>query len=167
MSIKTVGPKRCSTHMPLLIKCVLHTDGPILELGTGLYSTPLLHWLASEKQRPLISHDDNEMYYQWARQFQNGYHRIRLVTDWNKLNIKGHWSVALIDQSSRSRSDTVIALKDKVDFIVIHDSDSNHPYKYDRIWPHFKYRFNYTKQQPNTTVVSNFDNLEWLNDALL
>ena len=152
--------KSCSSHYPLLIKCVLKTDGPILELGTGFFSTTLLHWLASERQRPLYSYDDNPDFWQLNKKFQNKYHRIRM-TDW-KLDIKGHWSVAFIDQSTKNRTPTAIYLKDKVDYILIHDSDSHHTYRYDRLWQHFKYRYDYIKSHPNTTVLSNFNDLSWL-----
>lgn len=171
MSIPTFNQvklyKQSSTHFPLLIKCVLATDGPILEMGTGFFSTPLLHWLASERQRLLISYDDNYDFYTMARRFQNRYHRIRLIEDWNKLDIGGHWSVALIDQSRKSRAPMAIYLKDKVDYVVIHDTNASQYYHYERIWPHYKYKYDYTKQNPNTTVVSNFKDLKWLEEKIL
>ena len=155
--------KGSSTHFPMLIKCVQATEGGVLELGTGLFSTPLLHWLCSEKQKPLISYEDSEEFYRLARLFQNRYHRIRKIDDWKKFDIGGHWSVALIDQSTKNRAQMAIYLKDKVDYIVLHDSNDESHYKYHLVWPHFKYRFDYTKQTPNTTVVSNFKDLSWLN----
>lgn len=160
--------KGSSTHFPLLIKLALKTDGGILECGTGLFSTPLLHWLASERQRLLISYDDHSDFYELNRKFQNRYHRIRLTKDWKDVqSIGGHWSVALIDQSTKNRAPTAIALKDKVDFVILHDSNSPHHYRYETVWPHFKYRYDYTKQDPNTSVVSNFNDLEWLKDETL
>ena len=48
------------SHLPVLIKMVLMTDGPILELGTGFFSTPVLHWLCAEKKRKLVSYDSSE-----------------------------------------------------------------------------------------------------------
>lgn len=155
--------KNSGTHMMPLIKCVLATDGGVLELGSGLHSTPLLHWLCFEKSRPLITYDDNPEFYQFARKHQSRNHRIRL-TDWN-LDIKGHWSVALIDQSSPNRAKTAIYLADKVDYVLLHDSDSPHPYHYDQVWPHYKNRYDYTLAHPNTTILSNFKDLSWLNSA--
>ncbi len=35
------------THMACLIAAVINTTGPVLELGSGHYSTPLLHVLCS------------------------------------------------------------------------------------------------------------------------
>ena len=158
--------KQSSTHFPLLIKCVLATDGPILEMGTGIFSTPLLHWLASEKKRWVFSYEDNPEWFRLAKKFQSITHRIRLVEDWSKLNLKGHWSVALIDQSTKSRTPMAIYLKDKVDYIVIHDTDAEHHYNYEKVWPHFKYRFD-SIGHPRTSVISNFQDLKWLGDKTL
>ena len=36
--------KFCGTHLPVLMDIVSKTDGPILEIGTGVFSTPYLHW---------------------------------------------------------------------------------------------------------------------------
>ena len=42
-------PKRSDygygTHLPLLMEFVLKTEGPILEQGAGMFSTPILHHL--------------------------------------------------------------------------------------------------------------------------
>jgi hypothetical protein len=159
--------KSCSSHYPLLIKCILKTDGPILELGTGFFSTTLLHWLASERQRPLYSYDDNLDFWQLNKKFQNKYHRIRLTKDWKDIPLHKKWSVVFVDQSTRNRTPTAIAVKDISDYVVIHDTDSDHPYHYDKVWPHYKYRYDYTKQHPWTTVVSNFNDLKWLEDSIL
>ena len=160
--------KGSSTHFPVLIKCAMATDGAMLELGTGLFSTPLLHWLASERQRPLISYDDHPDFYDLNRKFQNRYHRIRMVTDWDIFKkIGGHYSLALIDQSTKNRAKTAIYLKDKVDYVILHDSNSAHHYHYEKVYPHFKYRYDYTKQDPNTTVLSNFNDLSWLDHKTL
>ena len=146
--------KDCSSHMAVLAKYVLATDGTVLELGSGFFSTPLLHWLCVDMNRSLITYESNEEWFNQAKRFQNRLHIIRL-TDWN-LDIKGHYSVAFIDQSTRNRVPTALYLKDKVDYVIIHDSDSEHPYHYERLWPHFKYRYDYPKAKPMTTVLSNF-----------
>ena len=158
--------KKSSTHMPVLMACVQATDGAVLELGSGMYSTPLLHWLCSLKQRKLITYEDSLDWFTEAKKFQNKYHRIRLVEDWDKIDISGHWSVAFIDQSTASRSPMAIKLKDNADYIVIHDTNSPHHYHYDTVWPHFKYRYDFTKQDPWTSVVSNTKDLSWLDIKL-
>jgi hypothetical protein len=137
--------------------------GGVLELGSGIHSTPLLHWLCFPRKRRLITYEDNPEFYAVARKFQSNNHRIRM-TDWN-LDIKGRWSVALVDQSSKSRASTAIYLADKVDYVLLHDSEAPDHYRYDRVWPHFKYRIDYKEVVPWTTILSNFKNLAWLNSA--
>src|SRR3954465_681875 len=58
-----------STHFPLLIKLVQMTQGPILELGSGLFSTPLLHWLCFEQERELHTWEKYEHYLDFAKKF--------------------------------------------------------------------------------------------------
>ena len=157
--------KQSSTHMPILIRCMLNSKGTMIEMGTGLFSTPIFHWFAKEMGRNVVSYDDNQEWFEFARRFRSRYHRIRFVENWKKLDIKGHYGVALIDQSTKARTPMAIALKDKVDYVVIHDTDSNHPYHYDKIWPHYKYRYDYIQAKPNTAVVSNFNDLEWLKNS--
>jgi hypothetical protein len=152
--------KPYTTHIPMLIKCVQATDGGVLELGAGLSSTPLLHWLCQEKARPLITFEENKMFYDYARKFQSRNHRIRL-TDWNNFKV-GHWSVALVDQATKSRAKTIAYLKDKVDYIVVHDTHAEEHYGYDKVWPLFKYRYAWKGCNPWTSVVSNKFPLEWL-----
>ena len=47
-----------SSYLPLLIKVLQCSEGPVLELGTGLVSTPVLHWLCFDMGRELVSYDD-------------------------------------------------------------------------------------------------------------
>jgi hypothetical protein len=153
--------KEYTTHMPMLIKCVQATDGGVLELGSGLSSTPLLHWLCQEKARQLWTFEEEEDYYKFARKFQSKNHRIRLI-DFKDFNVKGHWSVALVDQSTKQRTPSILYLKDKVDYIVIHDTEGKEVYGYDEVWKHFKYVYHWKGCTPWTSVVSNFKDLSWL-----
>ena len=38
-----------ATHMPLLLACLRRTSGPVLELGSGWFSTPLIAALATDR----------------------------------------------------------------------------------------------------------------------
>jgi hypothetical protein len=150
--------QRYGTHIPILLKAVEVTHGPILELGCGLNSTPFLYWLCKDQDRKFVSYDNSRL---WIATV--GY-PVEYINDWDKAYIdKTHWSIALIDHKpgERRRID-VKRLKDKADFVILHDSEPelNRFYGYKEIYPLFKYRFDYTKFLPNTTVVSNFVNLE-------
>lgn len=150
--------KEVSTFMPVLIRAVLLSSGPVLELGAGMFSTPLLHWLCAESGRPLVTYEKDPEYYEFARKFTSRTHNIRLVDNWNKIDIKTHWSVVLVDQDSE-RGKTAILLKDSADFIILHDSEHPELYGYDKVYPHFKYIYHWKFCKPYTTVISNFNNL--------
>jgi len=164
MKIKT--KKQVSTYMPVLIKSVLLTSGPVLELGAGVFSTPLLHWLCAENRRPLLTLEKDPEYLQFAKKFTSRTHRIKQVDDWTKIDTKTHWSVVLVDQESK-RAETAILLKRSADFIVLHDSEHEKHYQYDQVYPHFKYIYHWQFCSPFTTVVSNFNDLEKLKNAKL
>ena len=148
--------------MPMLIKVVQMSEGPILEIGSGPFSTPLLHWLCHEKGRKLITYENVPDYFKFAKGFQSRNHRIRFVKDWEEMDIKAHWGVVLIDhEPAKRRHADILKLKDNADYIVIHDTEPEreNKYGYQNIWPLFKYRYDWKGCRPWTTVVSNFKNL--------
>jgi len=161
--MRTRLTKNWSTHLPMLIKTAQMTDGPILEIGSGLYSTPLLHWLCYEKKRRLVTYENDFDYFNFARSFRSKNHDVRFVKDWDEMDIVNkHWSVVLIDHTpSIRRAADAIRLKNNADYIIIHDTEPEHSdeYDYDRIWPHFKYRYDWKGCKPWVTVVSNFKDL--------
>ncbi len=147
--------KAWSTHMPVLIRTVQMTNGPVLELGAGIFSTPLLHWLCAEKDRRLATYESVLKYYRIAKQFKSKTHTIKLVDDWDKININKHWSVAFVDHPTDRRMKDTLRLKDKADYIILHDTQDS-GYRYDKVWPHFKYIYHWKFCKPWTSVVSNF-----------
>ncbi len=152
--------KHYTTHIPMLIKCVQHTTGSVLELGAGPCSTPLLHWLCQEKARLLITYESNKFFYKYAKLFQSKNHRVRYV-NWNDYKIDGHWSVAFIDQPSKFRCQAILNLKNNVDYFVLHDTDGVGINRYKDVLAQFKYRYDWKACRPWTTVVSDKD-LSWL-----
>lgn len=157
-----------STHFPMLIKAVQSTDGPILEMGSGLFSTPLLHWLCFADKRPLVTIENYKHYLEFANKFATDWHQVKFLEPKLPPPIGEHYSVVFIDHSPkqpRTRGDDALLFKDHADYIVLHDAgaDSNPKYGYDKIYPYFKYRHDWTGCFPHTTVLSNFKPLlnEW------
>ena len=151
--------KNYSTHLPLLMKMVLGTGGPVLEFGAGVFSTPVLHWLCSENRRELVTYENDLECYKFAKQFRSRNHKIVFVKDWGEISLDKHWSVVLIDHGPLlRRSVDAIRFKNNADFIVLHDTEekSEPYYNYDSVWPHFKFRYDHELANPRTTVVSNF-----------
>lgn len=151
--------KQWSTHMPVLIKAVQMSQGPVLELGSGYFSTPLLHWLCAEKNRKLVTYEDDKEFFQFAYQFRSRNHKIIFVDDWGEIDIGQSWGVALIDHQKKRRDIEALRLKDNVDYLVLHDTN-NPRYHHDRVWPHFKEVYHWKFCTPWTSVVSNRKKLD-------
>lgn len=140
-----------STHLPVLAKIMAISKGPVLELGSGIFSTPFLYWMSHSQKREFHSYDNDKRYADQLRGFG-----VQFAEQWNKIKIDNtHWGVVLIDHhpAQRRRIDAQ-RLKDKADFIIIHDSNGAE-YQWEKLYPHFKYRYNYKKARPNTTILSN------------
>ena len=145
--------KAWTTHMPLLMRIVNLTNKPILELGAGLFSTPLLHWMCQEKNIKLVTYENIEEYLNFSKSFQSRNHSVRLIKDWNEVKAKRDWGVVFIDHDG-DRAKSAIEFKD-ADYVILHDSESEKHYGYEKVWSHFKYRYDWTVVKPWTTVLSN------------
>lgn len=155
-----------STHIPVLVKALSLTMGDVLELGTGVYSTPILHWLTSPYKRNLFSYDADRKYLDimgiWG--FQDEHHRVQWVEEgnWDSIDIERPWNVALIDHSpGLRRKEDIKRLAPWAKYIIVHDSDgrSEKHYHYSEVWPLFKYMWTWQGVRPHTTVVSNLVDL--------
>ena len=152
-----------SSHIPVLIRAMEITDGPVLELGLGISSTPLLHMLCLDRGRVLVSYDNDKQYTDMFRKYHSQGHAIKLVSNWDELDTKEHqWSVVLIDHKPEDSRKVEVRRLAWVDYIIIHDTEpaNNYLYEYDQIYPLFKYRFDYTKARAHTTVLSNSKDLK-------
>jgi hypothetical protein len=87
------------SHLPLLMKLLDQTNGPVLELGMGLFSTPFLHWACYEKKRSLVSYENKKDFYDMfvfndKREIGNdySYHDVCFVKDnnWDSIDLSTH-----------------------------------------------------------------------------
>jgi hypothetical protein len=147
-----------ASHMPLLVRAAQVTTGPVLELGMGVYSTPLLHMLCFDKDRKLVSYENDAKYVEMLKKFRTKDHEINLVEDWDSIedSIKAtHWGFVFVDHKPAERRIVDIKkLTDNAEFVIIHDSEDP-AYHYEEIFPLFKYRFDYTKIFHHTAALSN------------
>ncbi len=154
------------SHMPILARIMDQTEGQVLELGMGLFSTPLLDLMCAEKKRPLFSYDNDPVWFKENRKWESDYHKVFFVEDWDTVPIeKEHWSVAFVDHKpARRRRAEIKRLAKHADFVIIHDSEpeSDKFFKYSWVYKHFKYRYDYTNCRPHTTVLSNTFDLSFL-----
>jgi hypothetical protein len=161
-----------ATHIPALIKALEQTTGPVLELGVGISSTPVIHMLCVDMERHLLSFDNDRKYSAVFDKFSSrrDRHEIKHVDDWETIDEEirsRHWGLVFVDHKPLERR--VIEIKklmnplngiEEPDMFVIHDSEDP-AYGYDEIYPLFKYRFDYTKARTKTAVLSNKKELIW------
>lgn len=155
--------KEVTTYMPVLIKVIQNSTGKVAELGTGLFSTPLIHWLCQDRE--VESYEAYKHYHDFAKLFKTTKHDIIYVKDWDTQEYGEHYGVVFIDHTiprrKHTRGDDALKFKDKADYIVLHDAgeNSNPKYGYDKVYKEFKYVKHFTYDEPNTTVVSNTKDL--------
>ena len=159
-----------ATHIPLLLACLRHTTGPVLELGSGWFSTPLLSAFATDRLTRTIESD--RQWHASVSQICNlqpvtrHRHQIVYVPDYEDAPIKEqHWSIVLLDHEPPARRGIDAArLRDHCQLMIGHDSQ--HPdYGYEATFGSFKHRFTDDHSIPWTTVVSD-EPLDWLAIAM-
>jgi hypothetical protein len=145
------------SHLPVLMKLLPMTMGPVVELGCGLYSTPFLHWACFHNKRSLLTYENNPAWLKFARLFENNYHKVIEVIDWDSINFYHPISVALVDHGPDRRRKQEVKKLVNADFVVIHDASNTHDrvYKLSTIRHLFKYRWKYNRVAPMTAVWSN------------
>lgn len=147
------------SHLPVLAKIFDMSSGPILELGIGVFSTPFLHIMCEAKKRKLVSYEDNPNFVNSHRAFVSDTHQLYMVEDWDDIAIDGDfWDVVFIDGPADRRLPEAKRVAQKANFVILHDTEPNRreEYVFSEIHKMFKYSFDYTDLQPNTSVFSNF-----------
>ena len=153
-----------ATHVPALIVAVVNTNGPILEMGCGHYSTPILHAICSESKRYLLSVESNE---KWLARFlylQTPWHAFQYIPVyakstpnlnlWDFVGNDTNWDVIFIDHTPEKRRKVDIArLRDHTKIFVVHDTEAE-IYEYEDVLSSFKYRYDYKIYPTYTTLVS-------------
>ena len=145
------------THLAPLIIAVINTDGPVLELGCGDFSTPILHAVCSSQKRFLLTAESDG---NWQKRFwdlKRDWHKFQHVkhsSDWNQVGAGRHWSVVFVDHAPGERRVVDIArLRRHADIFVVHDTETA-SYGYEPVLSTFKYIFVYRRYSTTTTLVS-------------
>lgn len=158
---------RYSTHIPVVLEAMKRTTGDVLELGPGVFSTPLLHWLCDRQKRHLLTVEHDPKWFRFcSKYYRTKYHKHQLVSNYDEAEIDKEWDVALIDHSPSGRRIVEIRrLANLAKYIIIHDSEEwkDYEYHYSRVYPLFKYRYNFKEADHETTVVSNLVDLKDFN----
>lgn len=154
---------RYGSHLPVLLQALAKTDGPVLELGMGAYSTPLLSAVCNLERRQLWSFDNDRAVAEWATKYASEWHTIRHVNNWEAAFMVDRlpWDVVLVDHSPSERRVVEIArLARLAKYIIIHDSNGRYKeYNYPSIYTLFQHKRDYTALEPSTTILSNLVSL--------
>lgn len=143
------------SHIPMLVKAFEASEGPVLELGMGVFSTPLLHWLCLDAGRTLVSYDNDPTYFEMNRTFDSPDHHIHFADNWDTIDIDRHWGLVFVDHHpSQRRGTDARRLADKCDIMVLHDTNESEKHDYDAVYPLFEYRYDWKRAKPYTTVLS-------------
>lgn len=146
---------RNGTHLPLLASVLaIARPGPVLEIGVGHCSSPLIAEMCRAMGREwwaLDSHPD------WLRTTLDLDPKITVLGEYSEMEWQGEWSVVFVDCSpGTARLPVVQALRSRAEFIVVHDTDNLSGDVADlvEVLDAFPHHFTYKRMSPWTTVVS-------------
>jgi len=158
-----------ATHYGILAAMIAKTVGPIVEFGSGHYSTPMLHYMSCAMNRVALS---IEVSPDWCKYFEDqfGHGSHKFFCTENKLVSRAFpesqyhntkWDVALIDHGPElDRPRCVEMMRNKAKFIVVHDSEPLAvAYNWGNIFSTFKYRFYWDFYGNGTMVVSDVEDI--------
>lgn len=151
------------SHIPILVKLIGQISDPILELGMGWNSTPLLHWMAKEKEVRVFSYESDPEWFKFFEEYQENMHSVKLVDNFD-FELQTRLGLVFIDhRPAYKRKESALRYKDSADYIVLHDSEQGKPYSYEKILDQFKYEYELRSVgKPYTLVLSNKKDLSWL-----
>lgn len=137
-----IKPDPYSTHQRLLVRALLQTSGPVLELGCGNYSTPIASEICRHMGRELVSLDSHPA---WVKQFP-GAESVR----WNKFEPSRRYGLTLVDHADpphHQRWKQILKLLPWCDTFVVHDAE-------DRLYGYHELRNLFDVVQDTTTPLT-------------
>lgn len=143
------------SHVPLLSSAITVTSGPVLELGAGFGSTPLLHGLCGSFKRELLTLESDGEWLQKFINFGRSWHHFRSVENFIDLpEYKQDWGLVFVDHGIAEQRGLSIRSLRHVPVIVVHDTCHPFLYDYEPTLSTFKFLWDWKLVGPMTTVVS-------------
>jgi hypothetical protein len=145
-------------HAPMLASVIATArPGPVLEIGIGRGSTPLILEMCKAMGRLYTGLDKEEA---WTIEMATALrcHDIWVENDWSRVieHYPGEYAVVFIDNDPLGRLPAIKAVRGHAEFIVVHDTWNYweelrpmHEYLHN-----FKFRSDYTLMPSCTSVVS-------------
>ena len=170
------------THQALLVRAMAETYGPILEIGGGWYSTPLVSAISVSQRRMALTVETGSFVHDILKPLSTERHKILLMegfefTDIGKFQAAPglyvrdyiarqeaylatlpdiHWSVVFVDQAPGFlRVPAIQYFSNRADFIITHDTEHVDHYHFEPILSSFQSRFDFILHKPQSVVVSN------------
>lgn len=145
-----------STHIEALAFCFMRTHGPVVELGAGWYSTPVLHGLCEAAGRDMLTIESEADWLQEFTAWETPWHR--LTVDGRFTLPKGPLGLVLVDHGDLDRrAESVMEAKMRAQIVVIHDSQEELRERFlglDEALEAFTYRRDWSKLHPQTSALS-------------
>ena len=150
-----------ASHAPVLAAALsVAASGPVIELGGGAYSTPLLHWMCRAAGRDLLTLDSNPDWVKRLEIYRGEGHEVAYTPEMAEDRRLGErWALALADGGQFERADCLSRLH-RVPIVVVHDTEPEHADAYPGMEAELaKYRFRLDVRIPlmetnQTSVVS-------------
>jgi hypothetical protein len=140
---------------PILSKC----RGPIIELGMGHYSTTMLNIHSLLNSSLVLSVETNADWYNQFRDLNSETHTLKLVNSYDDVDLESSkWDIAFIDHAPCPRRVIdATRLRFSASIILMHDTEqaNSKDYTWELLWDKFKYRYDFKRYTPWTSVVSN------------
>lgn len=146
------------SHLVPLMACVVNTTGPVLEVGMGYWSTPLLHRYCLAAGRTLVSIEDNAKWTEQFKPYHVCHHKVGSANYDEYLKNASHqpWSVVFLDHSpGRRRAADAVMFQDVAEYILSHDYSGAEVYDpFQEVIGNWKYS-KVAAFSPSTLVLSN------------
>lgn len=164
-------PNLNATHLPFLLACLRRTTGPAIELGMGLFSTPLFHAFAAQG-RYCRSVDTNSEWVARMRAFfrgvdtESGTHDLVCTESGQKTPVEDKaWGFAMVDHEQSRRAPDLLRLMNRAELILVHDATMPQ-FRLEPVLGQFRFRFVTSDAWPATSLVSNFNPVDWISEAI-
>lgn len=143
------------THRPYLFEAINRADGPVLELGSGPSSTPHLHLFCWKRGLKLVTLETSEEWFEKVKHFESHWHHLEFAPSIiDSPHLLKDWGVVFVDHApGETRGDAMELARNRCEFIVLHDSEEL-GYGLEPILSTFRYRRDFRKERPWTTLVS-------------